>query len=265
MTKRILLIGHGAIAAEVRNYAERTGAYSLGAVLVRPERVGEVQIELGSCPVIGGLDQLSFKPAVAAECASHGAVAAYGPTLLRRGIDLIVASVGALADDALRHRLEEAAKEGGAQLILPAGAVPGIDALNAATVGGLKRVSYISRKPPSAWKGTPAEKTVQLDALTEPAVHYRGTARAAARDYPKNANVAATVALSSVGLDHTEVEMIADPGVSENIHEIIAVGAFGEMHLVIKGRPLPGNPKTSSLAAYSTIRAILNRVRPVSI
>lgn len=265
MTKRILLIGHGAIAAEVRNYAKRTGAYSLGAILVRPERVEKVRAEVGSCPVIGSLDQLSFRPAVAAECASHSAVSAYGPTLLRMGIDLIVASVGALSDDTLRQSLEEAAEEGGAQLILPAGAVPGIDALNAALVGGLERVSYISRKPPAAWKGTPAEELVKLDSVSAPYLHYRGSARAAARDYPKNANVAATVALSALGLDDTEVEMIADPDVLENIHEIIARGDFGEMHIVIRGRPLAGNPKTSSLAAYSVIRAILNRVRTVVI
>lgn len=265
MTQPILLIGNGAIAAEVRQYAERTGSFRIGAVLVRPERVGQVKAELGSLSVIGSLDELSFKPVVAAECASHSAVAAYGPELLRKGIDLIVASIGALADDALRQFLEEAGEQGGAQLILPAGAVPGVDALNAALVGGLDRVSYISRKPPSAWKGTPAEKVVKLDDLREPAVHYRGSARAAARDYPKNANVAATVALAGLGFDRTEVEMIADPGVSENIHEIVAAGAFGDMHLAIKGRPLASNPKTSSMAAYSVIRAILNRVRTVVI
>lgn len=266
MTKPILLIGHGAVAAEVRHYAERTGEYTIGAVLVRPERVEQVQTELGgSCRVIGSLDQLSFKPAVAAECASHSAVAAYGPALLRGGIDLIVASIGALAEDTLRLSLEQAATGGGSQLILPAGAVPGIDALNAALIGGLEEVSYISRKPPAAWKGTPAENNVMLDGLREPVVHYRGTARAAARDFPKNANVAATIALSGLGFDRTQVEMVADPRINENIHEISVRGVFGEMHVVVKGRPLQRNPKTSSLAAFSVIRAILNRVRVVNI
>ncbi len=265
MTGSILLIGHGAIAAEVRQYGARTGAYAVGAVLVRPERVLQVQEELGSIPVIGSLDQLAFQPALAAECASHGALAAYGPPLLRRGIDLAVASIGALADDALARSLEQAAREGKAQLILPAGAVPGIDALNAAMAGGLQHVSYISRKPPSAWRGTPAEQAIDLDALAKATVHYRGSARAAARDYPKNANVAATVALATLGLDQTDVQLIADPAASGNIHEIRASGAFGELHLEIKGRPLASNPKTSSLAAYSMIRAILNRLRPVVI
>ncbi len=262
---QILLIGHGAIAAELHDAARRSGAFRIGAVLVRLERVGQVQAELPGCKVIGDLAALDFKPVCAAECASHAAVRSYGPALLRRGVDFIVASIGALADDALHAELLAAAEAGKAQLILPSGAVPGIDALNAALAGGLESVRYTSRKPPGAWKSTPAEQAVDLDGLTEAAVHYAGNARSAARDYPKNANVAATIALAGLGFERTEVRMIADPAVSENIHEIDARGAFGEMHLVIKGKPLARNPKTSSLAAYSAIRAVLNRIRPEAI
>lgn len=261
----ILLIGHGAIAAEVRAAASRTGAYEIGAVLVRPERVAEVAAELPRIAVIGNLDDLAFVPLLAAECASHGAVKAHGPALLRRGIDLIVASIGALTDDALRSELETAAREGGAKLVLPAGAVPGIDALNAALNGGLSRVTYISRKPPAAWKGTPAEAKLASAPLDTPVTFYTGNARAAARDYPKNANVAAAVAIAGIGFEKTEVEMVADPGVTANVHEVTAEGAFGRMHLRIEGRPLPANAKTSALAAYSVIRCILNRIRPVEI
>lgn len=261
----ILLIGHGAIAAEVRAAALSTGLFDIGAVLVRHERVGSVQAELNGYKVIDSLEELDFAPVLAAECASHAAVRQYGPPLLRLGIDLVVASIGALSDDALHRDLEAAAKAGGAKLILPAGAVPGIDALNAATLGGLERVSYASRKPPAAWKGTPAETLLDLGDLREAATFYIGTARAAARDYPKNANVAATVALAGLGFDATEVRLIADPAAGGNRHEIEAEGAFGRMQLCIEGKPLKSNPKTSSLAAYSTIRAILNRVRVTEI
>jgi aspartate dehydrogenase len=264
MTPQILLIGYGAIAGEVKRAATETGLFSIGAVLVRPGRREAVQRDL-DVPVIGDLSELQFRPALAAECASHEAVRAYGPALLRQGIDVVVTSIGALSDDALYGELEAAARQGGAQLILPAGAVPGIDAISAARFGGLETVSYTSRKPPGAWKGTPAEQAVDLDTLREAFVHYTGSARAAARDYPKNANVAATVALAGLGFDRTEVRMIADPGVSENIHEISVRGGFGVMDLVIKGRPLPSNPKTSSLAAYSAIRAIVNALGPIVI
>ncbi len=261
----ILLIGHGAMAAEVRAAALSTGLFDVGAVLVRHDKVGSVSAELNGYKVIDSLDELDFEPVLAAECASHSAVRAYGPGLLRLGIDLVIASIGALSDESLHRELEAAAAIGGAKLILPAGAVPGIDALNAAMQGGLEHVSYTSRKPPAAWKGTPAETLLDLDNLKRAEVFYTGTARAAARDYPKNANVAATVALAGLGFDATEVRLIADPAAGGNLHEIEAEGAFGYMHLSIAGQPLRSNPKTSSLAAYSTIRAILNRVRVTEI
>lgn len=262
MTKSILLIGNGAIAAEVRRHAA-AGGFAVGAVLVRPERLAAARADLAPIPVIGALDQLAFRPAIAVECASHGAVAAYGPAVLRQGIDMIVASVGALADDGLFADLMAAAAAGNARLILPAGAVPGIDALSAARLGGLDEVAYTSRKPPAAWRGSPAEPAVDLDRLTNPATHFAGNARDAAQAYPKNANVAAIVALAGLGFDRTDVRLVADPEISENIHEIAARGAFGSMQLTIAGRPLPGNPRTSSLAAYSVVRAIIARIGPV--
>ncbi len=258
--QEILLIGHGAIAAEVHNAAKETGLFRISTVLVLPQRVRDVQAELPGIRVIGKLDDLDIKPVCAVECASHSAVRSYGPALLRRGIDFIIASTGALSDDLLHAELRAAAQSGNAKLILAAGAVPGIDALNAALVGGLSSVCYTSRKPPSAWLGTPAEQTVKLEGLTEPVVHYAGDARSAARDYPKNANVASTIALAGLGFEGTEVCMIADPFVRENIHEISARGAFGEMHITIKGKPLAHNPRTSSLTAYSVVRAVLNCV-----
>lgn len=264
MTPQILLIGNGAIAGEVRRAATKAGLFAIGAVLVRPGRREATQPDL-DVPVIDNLADLRFKPTLAAECASHEAVRNHAPALLQQGIDVVITSIGALCDDALYGELETAAREGGAQLILPAGAIPGVDAISAARFGGLERVSYTSRKPPGAWKGTPAEQVADLDNLSEAYLHYTGSARAAARDYPKNANVAATVALAGLGFDRTEVRMIADPNISENIHEIHASGSFGEMALIIKGRPLPSNPKTSSLAAYSAIRAIENRIRAVSL
>ena len=101
---------------------------------------------------------------------------------------------------------------------------------------------------------------VDLDSLTEAACHFSGSAREAALRYPKNANVAATVALAGPGLDDTQVELVADPAITENIHEIEVEGTFGRLQFRIDGKPLPGNPKSSALTAMSVVAAVRNRM-----
>jgi len=145
-------------------------------------------------------------------------------------------------------------------LQLVSGAIGAIDAIAAASVGDIDRIVYRGRKPPQGWKGSPAEDVVNLDNLKEPACHFSGTAREAALRYPKNANVAATVALAGPGLDETRVELVADPTITENIHEIEVEGTFGRLQFRIDGRPLPGNPKSSALTAMSVVAAVRNRM-----
>jgi len=245
-------IGCGGIAQDViaalRDERMPNDIEIVGA-LARPGRCGIARQRLPGIEVVEELDDLlAYRPELIAEVASQRAVADYGEAVLRSGADLLVISIGALADAALLER----------RILLPAGAIGGVDALASMRIGGIASVRYRSRKPPAAWRGSPGEKVVDLGKLNEPAVLYRGTAREAALLYPQNANVAAAVALAGLGFERTEVELVADPATPGNVHEIEVEGAAGRFAIELQGKPSRANPRTSALAALSVARALLN-------
>lgn len=260
MTNRVGLIGYGGIAQDVvAALREAGGGVGLVGALCRPGREAKARAALPGIPILDSLDRLlAHEPALVAEVAGQRAIADYGPAILRRGIDLVVISIGALAELNLMTALKAAASDGGGRILLPAGAIGGIDAIAAMRLGGLNAVRYRSRKPPAAWRGSPAEKVADLDTLKERTVLYRGTAGEAALLYPQNANVAAAVALAGLGFDATEVELVADPEAPGNVHEIEAEGTAGRFAIQLQGKPSRTNPKTSALAALSVARALIN-------
>jgi len=259
----VALIGFGAIGAELyRVLGKSPGQVQVRGALVTGCRTSSDASDTPPCPTswLNLTELLDSSPDIVVECAGHAALNAYGELVLRAGHDLLLVSAGALADALLQERLVRAAQEGGCQMLLASGAIGGIDMLGAARLAGLSRVQYRSRKPPSAWRGTAAAERLDLDAMgCNPKVFFSGTARMAALAYPKNANAAATVSLAGMGLDHTEVELIADPGVSGPVHEIEAHGAAGRIFMRFEGHASATNPKTSVATAFSLARVLLNR------
>jgi aspartate dehydrogenase len=262
-TQELTLIGFGAIGRSVFQRMQSHSGVRITHIVVTEAKVAALQAELG--PQVTVTHQVPIATPLVLECAGHSALTGHVLPALQRGTECAVLSMGALSAPGLPEQLQAAAEQGGTQLHLLAGAIGGIDALAAARQAGLSQVTYIGRKPPSGWRGSPAEQRVSLDSLTEPTVILEATAREAARLYPKNANVAATLALAGLGLDETRVRLIADPGVSDNIHEIEAQGAFGEMHVRMRGKPLANNPKTSALTVLSAVRFLHNRTASVTI
>jgi aspartate dehydrogenase len=254
----VALIGGGSIACViVRSLLEQhTQVRLVGALdrdVVRAKERMDPRVRLTASIE----ELLSWKPTLVVECAGHAGLAQHGAAVLKHGVDLIVASVGALANPALEQALREAAAAGGAHMRIPSGAIGGLDALASARVGGLDAVRYVGRKPVHAWRGTAAEQAVNLDTVTSETVIFQGSAREAALTYPQNANVTAATALAGVGFDATRVTLYADPAARGNEHEIEAEGRFGSLRFSVVNQPLPENPKTSSLAAYSLVRCVL--------
>ena len=259
--QRIALIGYGAVARYVAQSPD--AGLVVAAVVARAGREDAARAVAGGAPVV--LDTADLPPGidVVVDCAGHAGLSAHGAGVLRAGLDLITVSVGALADRQLYQTLEQAAQAGGASLYLASGAIGALDALSAASAGRLENVTYTGRKPPVGWAGSAAEQQLDLSALTGPQMFFDGTARECALSYPKNANVAASVALAGLGFDKTRARLIADPGASRNIHEVTAHGDFGEFTFTIAGKALADNPKSSALTAMSVVRAIWNRTAPI--
>lgn len=256
---RIAILGMGAIGQRVFEGLQSTLAPSASYALLdrRP-----ILVERGEANAVRQFDSLeallAWRPDLAIECAGHAVVSGVVPHLLRAGTDVVLVSIGALVDADLRKRIDASAAAGRSRLVTVSGAIGGLDALEAARSAGLDSVIYTGRKPPLAWKDTPAETAFDLDDLREPTVIFRGSAAESAVLYPKNANVTAAVALAGLGFDGTEVRLIADPTSSVNVHELDVVGAFGRFGIRLENNPLPYNPKTSWLAALS-IEAALRR------
>ena len=261
--RKLTLIGYGAIGRSLYTRLQGHTGVLVDSIVVPPRSVAEVQQAFGD-----GVKVVSVVPDetyLLLECAGHSALTTHVLKALERGVECAVLSVGALSESGLPEKLADAARRGGSQIHLLSGAIGGIDAISAARLAGLHSVTYTGRKPPLSWSGTPAEQVANLATLTMPTVILEASAREAARLYPKNANVAATISLAGLGLDKTRVRLIADPTVSENIHEIDVRGEFGEMQLTMRGKPLADNPKTSALTVLSALRFLDNRTGAMTI
>lgn len=261
---RLVLVGFGAIGQAVAHGITVPGI-EIVAVAVRDTATDRPTLPASATLISDPAELAAFTPDVVAEAAGRDSVAIWGPSALACGADFVVSSVSAFADAALLESLQATAQQHQTQLHIQPGALAGIDALGSARRMGIDEVEHRMVKPPLAWKGTPAEDLCDLDAITEPTSFFTANAAETATTFPKNANVAMTTALAGIGPAATQITLIADPTASTNRHEIRARGAFGQLNVSIANNPLPGNPKSSAMAALNLIRAIENRITAIRI
>jgi aspartate dehydrogenase len=238
-TKKVGIIGCGAIGTLIAEAAERKLVACDELILYDYD--GKKAEKLKSslrfpATAVASLDEmLRFKPKVIVEAASQQAARDYVERIVSAEIDLIVMSTGALLDLNVQS----------SRVHVPSGAIGGLDALSSAALAGIDGVVLTSRKNPRA---------LELN-NKEAKVVYEGSAEEAARLYPREMNVAATLALT-VRSVKVRVQVVSDPAVQRNTHEFRVKWRFGEMFLRFANDPHPENPRTSALAAWSAIRLL---------
>lgn len=256
----VAILGYGAIGAVLADclLANADGP-PLRAVMAR-STAAAARAALPDSVAVTTSPEALLRPDIGlvVECCGHDGLLAMAPAVLASGRDLMIVSTGVLARPGILDGWTAAAAQSGSRILVPAGAIAGLDGLGACRLAGLTRVVYTSTKPPAAWRGTPAETAVDLHALTAPTVLFEGSAREAALAYPKNANLAATVALAGMGLDETVVRLVADPGAAGNTGHILAESRSGRLEVTLAG-PASANPKTSAITAYSLEQAVAQR------
>ncbi|HET8687147.1 MAG TPA: aspartate dehydrogenase [Methanosarcina sp.] len=228
----------------------------------------ELAASLKRCrPAYMKIEELLKSVDLVVESASQNAVRFVVPQALEAGCDVMVLSVGALADEELRERLFRLAEQNNCKLYFPSGAVVGIDGINSASAAEISSVTLTTRKPPLGLAGAPHVEAlgIELGMIEKETLLFEGTASEAVKAFPANVNVAATISLAGIGFERTKVRVIADPALSRNVHEITVEGEFGKSFTRVENLPSPENPKTSYLAALSAISTLKKILSPVQI
>ena len=267
---RIGILGCGFIGTTIGGAMEqREEVDEIDLIDMDFERTQDLAQRLSKARIFGIDDLEGFieRSDLIVEAASQNVVEEIGPTILRAGKDLLIISVGALVDDRLWNELKALAGENNARIYIPSGAIAGIDGLISASRADIEFVRLTVRKPPKGLSLPPSmqSRCEELVHIREPITIFDGSARDAVKIFPKNVNVAATLAIAGIGFDRTEVKIIADPSVTINRHLIEIRGRFGEMRVEMENQPSTTNPRTSYLAPLSAISTIERIISGVNI
>ena len=257
-TKTVGLAGFGAIGRVVGRRLDEGAIQGLKlvAVAARNKAAANTHMEVFSRPVpVVKLSEISTLADIVVECAPAAVFAEVAESAIQAGRIFIPASVGALLG---RPDLIELAEQTGARIIVPTGALLGLDAVRAAAEGVIHSASITTRKPPGGLAGAPylVEHDIDLTGLTEPLLVFDGSAGEGAKGFPANVNVAAALSLAGIGPDRTRLRIWADPTVTRNTHQIEIDADSTRFEMTIEGVPSVDNPKTGRLTPLSVIATL---------
>jgi aspartate dehydrogenase len=264
MAMRVAIAGLGAIGRALALRLTRLSEFELTCVAAgRAAPAHEWLAGAGiACPVVG-LDALPAHADIAVECAPAAAMENICRPMLEAGKKVLVLSVGALLP---RPHLVDIARAHGGQIIVPTGALIGLDAVSAAAEGEIRSVTMVTRKPPKGLAGAPylVAHGISVEGLSEPKQVFKGTARDAAAGFPANLNVVAALSLAGIGPDRTTIEIWADPGVTRNCHTIHVDSDSASFSMAIENIPSE-NPKTGRITALSALAALRKLAAPLRV
>ena len=262
---RVAVAGLGAIGFEVARAID-AGALpgiELAAAAARDlDRARERCAGFRAPPDVRPAGDLPELADVVVECAPAAAFPDVARPALEAGRTLVCVSVGALLD---HPGCVDLAAERGGRILVPSGAIPGLDAVQAAALGEVEEVRMVTRKPPAGLDGAPwlLDRGVDVRAFREPTRVFEGSAREAARRFPANVNVAAALGLAGVGPDRTRVEVWVDPSITRNVHEISVEAEAARLRLRIENVPSRSNPRTGRLVAPSVLATLRKLTSPL--
>ena len=264
MAASIGIVGCGAIGKALVREAQSGGVPPVAGVASRnAEKARAFLSELPDPPPYLDVTELIQRSTLVVEAAGGHVVPGLARQTFDAGKDLMVISVGAL----LEHpEVMARSRETGCRLMMPSGAIAGLDGIKSACTGGVDRVTMTTRKPPEGLEGAPhlVENGITLEGLDHEMEVFRGTAREACRGFPANVNVSAAVSLAGLGPDRTTVRVVAVPGLERNCHDVEVEGEFGLLTLHIENVPTE-NPRTGRLTVLSIIRSVRDAADPVRI
>jgi aspartate dehydrogenase len=243
---KVGIVGMGVIGRAVARAIEAgLPGVALAGVTVRdPARA------TGYCAV--PLPELIERSDLIVEAATQAALREFGPAVLGAGRDLMVLSVGALVG--VLDEWAQLAEKHGCRLLVPSGAIAGLDGVKGAREGAITSVTMETRKPPRGLAGAPGivERRIDLDAIRGETLVFEGAATDAVRAFPANVNVVAALSLAGIGPERTRIKVFAVPGLERNQHRVVIEGEFGRLAIEIENVPSE-NPRTGKLSYLSTI------------